>query len=191
MLNLFRKAPARRAEIRKNRPDTVTRRWELMRASGVPVSLAIAAAFALIAIAILSLREDVVPHRPGQFAAPRYRQPRQFHLPRRPQARRRPARRPRRGPSRVHRGPALWGRIEDALLRVPDRVATAATPDELPDDLRKVIDSGTFDYLKSVAARPIGRSMTRRSGGTWKPSVRTRCASSTRASARPRRTAAS
>ena len=69
MLNPFRKAPARRAEIRKNRPDTVTRRWELMKASGVPVSVAIAAAFALVAIAILSLREEVVPHRPGQFAA--------------------------------------------------------------------------------------------------------------------------
>src|SRR6476660_7046057 len=69
MLNLFRKAPARRAEIRKNRPDTVTRRWELMKASGAPVSVATAAAFALNATPILSLREDVVPHRPGQFAA--------------------------------------------------------------------------------------------------------------------------
>ena len=37
-----------------------------MKASGAPVSVAIAAAFALIAIAILSLREDVVPHRPGR-----------------------------------------------------------------------------------------------------------------------------
>src|SRR5215210_1412295 len=117
MLNLFRKAPARRAEIRKNRPDTVTRRWELMKASGVPVSIGIATAFALIAIAILSLREDVVPHRPGQFAAHDIVSSVNFtfHDTRRLADAQRAARAAAR---RVYtEDPALWGRIEDALLR--------------------------------------------------------------------------
>ena len=153
MLNLFRKAPARRAEIRKNRPDTVHRRWELMKATGVPLSLGIAAAFALIATAILSLREEVVPHRPGQFAAHDIvsRVDFTFHDTRRLADAQRAAR-----ASALHvygEDPNLWKRIEDLLLAVPDRVATAASPEELGEDLRKVIDSGTFELLKSFSTK--------------------------------------
>jgi hypothetical protein len=153
MLNLFRKAPARRAEIRKNRPDTVHRRWELMKATGVPLSLGIAAAFALIATAILSLREEVVPYRPGQFAAHDIvsRVDFTFHDTRRLADAQRAAR-----ASALHvygEDPNLWKRIEDLLLAVPDRVATAASPEELGEDLRKVIDSGTFELLKSFSTK--------------------------------------
>src|SRR5687768_2293025 len=153
MLNFFRKAPARRAEIRKNRPDSAHRRWELMKASGVPVSLAIAAAFALIATAILSLREEVVPYRPGQFAAHDIvsRVDFTFHDTRRLADAQRAAR-----ASALHvyaEDPNLWKKIEDLLLAVPDRVATAASPEELGEDLRKVIDSGTFELLKSFSTR--------------------------------------
>ncbi|MDQ3441928.1 MAG: HDIG domain-containing protein, partial [Planctomycetota bacterium] len=153
MLNLFRKAPARRAEIRKNRPDTVHRRWELMKASGVPASLAIAAAFALIAIAILSLREEVVPYRPGQFAAHDIvsRADFTFHDTRRLADAQRAA---RSSALNVYaENPNLWKKIEDLLLAVPDRVGTAASPQELGEDLRTVIDSGTFELLKSFSTR--------------------------------------
>jgi putative nucleotidyltransferase with HDIG domain len=153
MLNWFRKAPARRAEIRKNRPDTVTRRWELMKASGAPVSVAIAAAFALIAIAILSLREDVVPHRPGQFAAHDIvsRVNFTFHDTRKLADAQRAA---RAVTPRVYSEDAnLWNRIETVLLAVPDQVATAASPEELREPLSKIIDAGTFDYIKARSAK--------------------------------------
>ncbi|MGB7157706.1 MAG: HDIG domain-containing metalloprotein [Tepidisphaeraceae bacterium] len=157
MLSFFRKAPARRAEIRKNRPDTVTRRWELMRASGVPVSLAIAAAFALIAIAILALREEVVPHRPGQFAAHDIvsRIDFTFHDGRKLDDAQRAA---RSATPRVYtEDAALWSRVEAALLAIPDQIATAASPEELREPLNKIIDSGTFDYIKPLAAKDARR----------------------------------
>jgi putative nucleotidyltransferase with HDIG domain len=153
MLNWFRKAPARRAEIRKNRPDTVTRRWELMKASGAPVSVAIAAAFALIAIAILSLREDVVPHRPGQFAAHDIvsRVNFTFHDNRKLADAQRAA---RAVTPRVYSEDSnLWNRIETVLLAVPDQVATAASPEELREPLNKIIDAGAFGYIKQRSSK--------------------------------------
>jgi putative nucleotidyltransferase with HDIG domain len=157
MLNFFRKAPARRAEIRKNRPDTVTRRWQLMKASGVPVSIGIAVAFAVVAIAILSLREDVVPHRPGQFAAHDIvsRVDFTFHDTRKLADAQRTAR--GAAPRVYTEDPALWKRIEEKLLAIPGQVATAATPAELDEDLRNVIDSGTFDHLKALATKDARR----------------------------------
>src|SRR5439155_17947059 len=62
-----RKSVSRREHIRKDRPDTTARRWQRLRASGVVVSIQIALAFWLFATAILMLREDVVPYRPGQW----------------------------------------------------------------------------------------------------------------------------
>src|SRR5688500_2770689 len=62
-----RKSGLRREQIRKERPDTIGRRWENLRANGVIVSLQIAAVFFLITTTILMLRDDVVPYRPGQW----------------------------------------------------------------------------------------------------------------------------
>ncbi len=157
MLSFFRKPPSRRAEIRKNRPDTVHRRLELMKAGGVPASLAIAAGFAIIAIAILTLREEVVPHRPGQFTAHDIvsRVDFTFHDTRKLADAQRAA---RAATPRVYTEDAgLWDRIEAVLLAVPDQVATAASPDELREPLNTIIDSGTFDYIKPLAARDARR----------------------------------
>ena len=63
-----RKSVSRREAIRKDRPDTTARKWEQLRASGVIVSLQIAAVFWVAATGILMLRQDVVPYRPGQYA---------------------------------------------------------------------------------------------------------------------------
>jgi len=111
-----------------------------MKASGAPVSVAIAAAFALIAIAILSLREDVVPHRPGQFAAHDIvsRVNFTFHDNRKLADAQRAA---RAVTPRVYSEDSnLWNRIETVLLAVPDQVATAASPEELREPLNKIID---------------------------------------------------
>src|SRR5436305_14615168 len=62
------KSTARRAVIREKCPDRYGSYWRELRASGAMRSLGIAAVFCAIAIAIVMLREDVVPFRPGQFA---------------------------------------------------------------------------------------------------------------------------
>jgi hypothetical protein len=69
MFRWSRRSGFRREQIRKERPDTVTRRIEKLRDDGVLVSLQIAAAFFVVASAILMLRQDVVPYRPGQYTA--------------------------------------------------------------------------------------------------------------------------
>src|SRR4051812_48889338 len=63
-----RKISSRREEIRKNRPDVVPVSARLAP-EGTRGSLAIAAGFFLVASAIMMLREDVVPYRPGQYVA--------------------------------------------------------------------------------------------------------------------------
>src|SRR5438105_1427887 len=61
------KSTSRRAVIRDKCPDRLGSFWRDMRASGALRSLGIAAAFCVIAIGIVMLREDVVPYRPGQY----------------------------------------------------------------------------------------------------------------------------
>ena len=60
---------SRRESIRKDRPDTMVRRWGQLRASGVLTSLAIALVLAAVASAMMMLREEVVPYRPGHYVA--------------------------------------------------------------------------------------------------------------------------
>jgi hypothetical protein len=61
------KSRSRRAEIRKNRPDAAWLDWEQLRNSGALASLGIAAVFFLATSAVMMLREQVVPYRPGQW----------------------------------------------------------------------------------------------------------------------------
>src|SRR3954471_22684703 len=63
-----RKISSRREEIRKNRPDVVPVSARLAP-EGVRGSLVIVAGFFVVTTAIMILREDVVPYRPGQYVA--------------------------------------------------------------------------------------------------------------------------
>ena len=63
-----RKYGARRTEVRKNRPDRRGADWYAeLKAKGVIGSLVVAGVFALVASAIVMLREDAVPYKPGQY----------------------------------------------------------------------------------------------------------------------------
>lgn len=62
-----RKYGARRTEVRKNRPDLGGGFFNDLKAKGVMGSLGIAALFAVVAAAIIFLREDAVPYKPGQY----------------------------------------------------------------------------------------------------------------------------
>src|SRR5947209_18835521 len=67
MFDSGNKSTARRAVIREKCPDRYGSYWREMRASGAVRSLGIAGVFCAVAIAIVMLREDVVPYRPGQY----------------------------------------------------------------------------------------------------------------------------
>jgi hypothetical protein len=154
MLSFFKKAPARRAEIRKNRPDTPARRWEIMKTSGLPVSIAIAALFFVAATAILMFREEAVPYRPGQYATHDIVSRVTFSFKDKDQlaAVQRAA---RDATPRVYRANGdVWQKLQDELLALPDRVVAAPSPEVLGEDLRGVLDSSSYTRLKELAAGP-------------------------------------
>src|SRR5262245_31205691 len=63
-----RKRGARRREIRRNRPDAGIRWLREMRAEGSLATFWVAVAFFVATFAVMSLRQNVIPYRPGQYA---------------------------------------------------------------------------------------------------------------------------
>ena len=148
MFSWLRKSGPRREQIRKDRPDTTGKRIERLKSSGVLVSLQIAIVFFLGATAILLLREEVVPYRPGQFVHHDIVSRVDFEYM--DQQRLADAQRKARQdePNVYSEQPDAWKTLEEKLLAMPDRVAAASTVDELNAELRKVLDSGSFTLLK-------------------------------------------
>lgn len=136
-MDLGTKSTARRQEIRKNRPDAQPRDWQRLKECGIPQSVAIAAAFFLIATAIMLLRQNVVPFRPGQpinhdivsrvkFS---YYDETKFRLVQTDAYSREP---------RVYKSqPEVWQQLEKDLKSLPVRMSAATEP---PADLAAVFD---------------------------------------------------
>ena len=128
---------SRRAEIRKNRPDTSWVDWEKLKEQGVPASLGIAAVFFVVAAGILMLRQDVVPYRPGQWLNHdivsrvrfTYTDPARLDEKRRDASQRVP---------RIYSASAedAWSDVEKSLLQLPERVSSSA---ELPNAVSIVV----------------------------------------------------
>jgi putative nucleotidyltransferase with HDIG domain len=165
------KSRSRRAEIRKNRPDTTQLDWQKLKADGVPTSLAIAALFFVLASAILLMRQDVIPWRPDQpiphdivsRVAFDYTDKGRLAELRRRAFEREP---------RVYRAdPSAWDNLEKDLVALPDRVA--ATSGDLPPDLKDVLanDPGAATALRH-AASPEGRDAYNRSIETFVGALR-------------------
>src|SRR5215213_5120512 len=148
------KSRSRRAEIRKNRPDTLRLDWQELKASGATTSVGIVVGFFVLAYGILLLRQDVIPYRPDQplthdivsrvaFAYPdrnklvleqdlrKWREPRVY------------------APNGAT-GQDAWDRLEKSLLTLPDRAAAGPTP---PRDIAQVFDDpGSLTALKLIAS---------------------------------------
>ena len=149
---LLRKSGARRAGVRKNRPDTAVKLLRELSSSGSVVSFWVAAFFCAVVICIISLREQVVRYRPGQYAMHDivsrvdfvYLDPDQLKAEKA---------RARDDQPRVYRAAAIdpWGSIEKKLLNLPDQV-DGVTLANLPDELRKVFDDPTLALIQD--ARP-------------------------------------
>ena len=153
-----RKSVSRREQIRKDRPDTPARKWENLRASGVIVSLQVAALFWVAATGILTLRQDVVPYRPGQFAHHDIISRVDFTFMDKQQLAE-AQRLARQNAPRVYTAvPEVWKPLEEKLLALPDLAAGVPTLNELSPELRGVLDAGAFTPLKEIHADPRRRA---------------------------------
>jgi putative nucleotidyltransferase with HDIG domain len=145
---------SRRAEIRKNRPDAGESLVKRLRAEGGLVSLGVAAAFCLCTMLILVMREDVVRYRPGQWA--RHDIVARVDFTYRDEKLLAAARQNARDNTlRIYK-PAEqdpWKAAEKELLALPDRVKGMSV-EELPGDLRPVLDAGALSKLQEYQVPP-------------------------------------
>jgi hypothetical protein len=148
----IRKSSTRRSEIRKNRPDTTEKMVARMRADGSLISLWVAAAFCGAAIAIVTLREDVVRYRPGQWAPHDIVSRVAFSFSDRDQLAQAQERRREMEP-RVYKSTGdSWGELEAYLISLPDRV-TGSSFAQLSESLRAVLDNATLAKLQNYALK--------------------------------------
>jgi putative nucleotidyltransferase with HDIG domain len=146
------KSSARRLAIRVNRPDTSAAWFRALRCNGTFPSLAIAAVFWILSSAILMMRQDVLPYRPGQslrydiaartnfdfidpgVKAKKQEDAREACLP-------------------VYRSTAdkstgdNWLALQDELLALPDRVGRLSLA-QLPADLREHLTTASVTMLQ-------------------------------------------
>src|SRR5688572_9262869 len=150
MFDLFTRKSARRAEIRKNRPDASDPRAfvQKMHAEGGLVALWIATGFFIVATGVLMLRENVVPYRPGQWA-PHDIVSRVDFTFREEKLLAKAREQAREAQPRVYKAAETdpWSMIEQRLLTLPDKVA-GSTMETLDPELRDVLDAGTLNKLQ-------------------------------------------
>src|SRR4051794_6686915 len=151
------KSRSRRAEIRKNRPDAVWLDWEHLRTSGALASLGIAAVFFLSASAVMMLREQVVPYRPGQWIPHDIVSRVDFSY--RNKERLAQMRRARReSEPRVSQPLVIgqnkldaWANLRRELTGLPDKVGDRTTAADLPAPLPSILDGGALAALRQYA----------------------------------------
>lgn len=159
-MDVTSKSRSRRAEVRKNRPDTGRFGWQHLKAAGVLPSVGIAAAFFAVTSLILLLRQDVVPYRPDQpidhdivsRVAFTYHDKNRLLDAQRRAAEREPrvyAPNPDGDP---------WAALERDLLTLPER-ASASTTDVSPG-LKELFDPGSLTALRNAAAQDNGAAYT-------------------------------
>lgn len=158
----FHRTNPRRDEIRRCRPDASKRLLARLRANTNRTGILIALVFLAIVSAILMLREDVLPYRPGQYVAQdivsrvdfTYHDPELLHHYRE-QARDRVT-------DVFKSNGDVWSDLETKLRDLPDQV-TGKTLDDIPDSLQKqftlqtptvttALDSGTLTALDQFNA---------------------------------------
>ncbi len=132
-----RKYGARRTEVRKKCPDRSTAGWiSDMRAKGVVGSLAVAAGFVIVVSAIVMLREDSVPYKPGQYVPQDILSRVDFAF--RDQEKLIEAKKQKRDsqPRVYSKAPVdSWSALQTALLELPDHIGNSEIS-QLPGDLR-------------------------------------------------------
>jgi putative nucleotidyltransferase with HDIG domain len=123
-----------RAELRRNRADAPPF-WQVMRNDGSLASLGIAAIFCLVAIAILTLRQDVMPYRPGQYVPRTIHSRVSFSFVDKDRLTK--AREDARGnvPRIYKSNGEVWDALAEQLRALPDQVGGRSI-DEVPEHLK-------------------------------------------------------
>lgn len=151
-MSIRRKPGTRRAEIRKNRPAAESSVVARVMAEDNQMSVVIVVLFAIAAAVILMLRPLAVPYRPGQWIAHdivsridfRYRDASALETARTTA---------RNSEPRIYRPTGdQWGRLQDALLILPDKIAKQKL-EQLPDDLRSIFDNATLAKLQEIQSK--------------------------------------
>ncbi len=151
------KSSARRAAIRDSRPDSLSCWFANFRSNGGLGSIGIAAVFCLLAIAILMLREQVLPYRLGQTVSYDIISRADFTFPdkglqeeKQVEAREHT---PRVYKSNIDKGAGdSWQPLQDELLSLPDKVA-GLTLEQLPPQLGDVLDGGSLTALQQYQSK--------------------------------------
>src|SRR4051812_21859687 len=150
-----RRRGARRQEIRKNRPDSSSRRWAELRANGTPLSIYVAAGFFVATNCVMMLCGNGVSFRPGEYtptdvvARVAFRFTDNDELAKLRQMR-------REMEPRVYTANGdPYRRIEDLLTNLPQQVAKL-NYDELniKPGLKDVLDAGSYTLLQEYAGSP-------------------------------------
>ena len=155
------KSTSRRGVIRDKCPDRFGSFWRDLRASGATWSLFWAVVFCALAIAIVMLREGVVPYRPGQYVPQDIlsRVDFTFHDRSLLDKARRDA---RDSQPRVYKANGdFWGDLEKNLLDLPEHLAGKKL-DEVDPPLRTALElegnTGALTEFLAIAADPKEKS---------------------------------
>ncbi len=141
---------ARRADIRKNRPDTNSRRWAELRANGTAGSLWVVGGFCVATILIMMLRDSVVPYHPGDYTPTDIVARVPFHFADSEQLTRL-RQNARRAEPRVYMDNGdVYAQLKDLLIKLPERVAKLKS-EELPLFLKQLLDAGSLALLQEYA----------------------------------------
>lgn len=158
MPNAPGKSSTRRAAIKAGRPDSLRQWWDLRRADGTLASLWIALCFAAGAMAIMSLRSQVIPFRPGQYVSHDVVARADFvYLDHDKLADARE--RARTETAHIYRPaePDPLTTIEQKLLDLPKRVA-GMDEAQLPVDLRGAVQGSSLTRLREAGATDAARA---------------------------------
>src|SRR3954452_21439934 len=118
-----RRRGARRQEIRKNRPDSSSRRWAELRANGTLLSIWVAVGFCVVTICVMMLREQVVTYRPGEFTPNDIVARASFQFTDADELAKLRQMRRDMEPHVYSPGGEIYARLQDLLLNLPQRVA--------------------------------------------------------------------
>ena len=147
-----RRRGARRMEIRKNRPDAGGARWlREARADGSLLTFWVAVGFFFATAAVMSMRENVIGYRPGQYASHDIVSRVKFSYHDKEELEKN-KRLEREMEPRVYSpvDPDQWKKLEETLLALPQQVANLRE-EELPQSLRSILDSGSLTKLQEYA----------------------------------------
>src|SRR2546421_834140 len=145
-----RRRGARRQEIRRNRPDSSSRRWAELRANGTLLSMYVAAGFCVATICVMMLRENVVSYRPGEYAPTDIVARVAFRFTDNDELAKLRQMRREMEPRVYTTNGDPYRRIEDLLTNLPQQVAKLNF-DELKPSLKDVLDAGAYTLLQEYA----------------------------------------